>query len=102
MFSFSFFFFHSELHASKIVEENDKKAKERQKTVITGDLNPLTLALQDIDSFSFLCQIDKNKRFVPLFCFLSSTFICKLIHIFRSYFFMKRFKRESLSQTKVM
>lgn len=54
--------FLKKLHASKIVEENDKKAKERQKTVITGDLNPLTLALQDIDSFSFLCQIDKNKR----------------------------------------
>lgn len=50
---------------SKMVKENDKKAKERQKTVITGDLNPLTLALLDIDNLSSSCNKDKKKRSGP-------------------------------------
>lgn len=54
--------FLKKLHVSKMVKENDKKAKERQKTVITGDLNPLTLALLDIDNLSSSCNKDKKKR----------------------------------------
>jgi hypothetical protein len=52
---------HLELHASKTVEESYKATKKRQKTVITGDLNPLTQALLDIDKLPVI-KPNKKKR----------------------------------------
>jgi hypothetical protein len=50
-----------ELHASKAVEDNVKAAKKRQKTAITGDLNPLTQALLDINKLP-VTKPNKKKR----------------------------------------
>ncbi|XP_028393294.1 uncharacterized protein LOC114517695 [Dendronephthya gigantea] len=53
--------FLKKLHASKAFDENYKATKIRQKTVITGDLNPLTEALLDIDKMPTE-KITKKKR----------------------------------------
>ena len=41
--------FHIELNAARRVEESSKKAKERSKTVVVGDMEPLLSALPTID-----------------------------------------------------
>ncbi|CAB3990159.1 Hypothetical predicted protein [Paramuricea clavata] len=53
--------FLKKLHTSKTVEESCKATKKRQKTVITGDLNPLTQALLDIDKLPVI-KPNKKKR----------------------------------------
>lgn len=50
---------HLELHASKASEDDKKASKKREKTVIIGDLNPLTQALLDIDK---LPVVKPNKK----------------------------------------
>lgn len=42
------FSFNTELHAGRLVEESSKKAKERAKTVVVGDMEPLLSALPTI------------------------------------------------------
>lgn len=39
----------AELHAGRLVEEKSKKAKERAKTVVVGDMEPLLSALPTIN-----------------------------------------------------
>ena len=43
------FYFNVELHAGRLVEESSKKAKERAKTVVVGDMEPLLSALPTIN-----------------------------------------------------
>lgn len=43
------FYFNTELHAGRLVEESSKKAKERAKTVVVGDMEPLLSALPTIN-----------------------------------------------------
>lgn len=43
------FYFNVELHAGRLVEESSKKAKERARTVVVGDMEPLLSALPTIN-----------------------------------------------------